>query len=158
MAVHTFPYGLCLRRIRVPRGAARPRRNMSRTAALSPLLFVFYRNADAGWAATSLYWRLSRALEPGQVFLAEHSIQGGDPWRARDPTGRGPDPQREPPDRHLLVRPTKAAEGAARLPRRCLEDRAPGPTRVHGLGRCDPRPVPGRPGAVALRHGEHDAR
>jgi hypothetical protein len=46
-------------------------------------LFISYRKADAGYAASRLYADLERELAPGQVFLDKERLEGGDRWPER---------------------------------------------------------------------------
>jgi AAA ATPase domain/TIR domain len=46
-----------------------------------PLLFINYRTADTGAAASGLARALKRELEPGQIFIDYLGIEGGEPWK-----------------------------------------------------------------------------
>lgn len=49
----------------------------------APYLFINYRNADTGHVADRLYADLDRKLAPGQVFLDNERLEGGDAWPQR---------------------------------------------------------------------------
>jgi hypothetical protein len=48
---------------------------------MGPLVFISYRTADTGTAASALARALKREFEPNQIFIDYLGLQGGEPWR-----------------------------------------------------------------------------